>query len=137
MDLHIAQYHRHILSLKHFNKEITGKESFVKIQPGVWLLLRKLADAGTKMCHHSSCFISQEKVLLVNVTYILPNVTVVLSISSAITEHTGYYSCRTEPPNAKSPDFFIQISGKVPMNSDRRDLLKLHFSFIFKFYYRT
>ncbi|KAM8728810.1 uncharacterized protein AB9X84_001975 [Acanthopagrus schlegelii] len=53
---------------------------------------------------------NEEKVSLVNVTYILPNVTVVLSISSAMTEHTGYYSCRTEPPNAKSPDFFVQIS---------------------------
>lgn len=67
---------------------------------------------------------------LVNITYILPNVIVVLSISSATKEHTGYYSCRTEPPNVKSHDFLIQISGKVLMNSDKRDLLKLHFSFI-------
>ncbi|KAF1383272.1 hypothetical protein PFLUV_G00130020 [Perca fluviatilis] len=57
---------------------------------------------------------SQEgRVSLVNITSILPNVTLVLSVSSSTKTDTGYYSCRTQPPDTISPEVWIQIADNL------------------------
>ncbi|XP_059201298.1 uncharacterized protein LOC131981023 [Centropristis striata] len=52
----------------------------------------------------------EEKVSLVNMSSVLPDVVLVLRVSSATKTHTGYYSCRTQPPDTISPDVLIQIT---------------------------
>lgn len=46
-----------------------------------------------------------------------PDVTVVLSVSSATELDTGYYLCTTQPPDTISPQVLIQITGKVQLNT--------------------
>ncbi|KAL7386487.1 hypothetical protein ABVT39_009291 [Epinephelus coioides] len=67
----------------------------------------------------------EESVSLVNVTSILPNVTIVLSISSATKADTGYYSCMTQPPDTISSEVLIQVAGKI--NGNSTVLLNVHF----------
>ncbi|KAL7386488.1 hypothetical protein ABVT39_009291 [Epinephelus coioides] len=55
----------------------------------------------------------EESVSLVNVTSILPNVTIVLSISSATKADTGYYSCMTQPPDTISSEVLIQVADNL------------------------
>ncbi|KAG8013847.1 39S ribosomal protein L37 [Nibea albiflora] len=50
---------------------------------------------------------------LVNMTSIFPNMTMVLSISSATKADAGSYFCMTQPPDTISPLVFIQIADNL------------------------
>lgn len=58
-------------------------------------------------------FDSQDKVSLVNITSSLPDMIVILSINSATKADSGYYSCKTQPPDTISPPVLIQVAGKI------------------------
>ncbi|XP_071348089.1 uncharacterized protein [Trachinotus anak] len=52
----------------------------------------------------------EDRVSLVNVTSLVPSVSLVVNMSFATEAHTGYYSCMTQPPDTISPDIFIQTA---------------------------
>ncbi|XP_044075031.1 uncharacterized protein LOC122886646 isoform X2 [Siniperca chuatsi] len=56
---------------------------------------------------------NEDRVSLVNITSNLSSVILVLSISSATKADTGYYFCRTQPPDTISPKVAIQIADNV------------------------
>lgn len=60
-----------------------------------------------------AAFILQDEKSLVNITSILPNVTMVLSVQSAAMADAGNYTCMTQPPIAISPPVSIYIVGKL------------------------
>ena len=60
---------------------------------------------------------------LINITSTVPDVTVVLNVSSATKADTGYYSCMTLPPDTISPEVLIEISGKIHVSRDSTVLL--------------
>ncbi|AWP04747.1 Hypothetical protein SMAX5B_016304 [Scophthalmus maximus] len=55
----------------------------------------------------------EDRVSLINITSIHPNVSLVLSISFATKADAGYYSCRTQPPDTISPMVLIQVAENL------------------------
>nr|XP_046263731.1 uncharacterized protein LOC124069059 isoform X2 [Scatophagus argus] len=55
----------------------------------------------------------QDRVSVFNITSILPDVIVVVTVDSATTADTGRYFCMTMPPDAISPQVLIQIADNL------------------------
>ncbi|XP_078121034.1 uncharacterized protein LOC144527052 isoform X2 [Sander vitreus] len=95
------------------DRELSAGDGFNLSCQFTCLRAQHVAQLWRKSPHEGS-------VSLVNITSMLPNVTLVLSVSCATKTDTGHYYCKTQPPDTISPVVSIQIADNLTTSSTPR-----------------
>ncbi|KAK2843978.1 hypothetical protein Q5P01_010637 [Channa striata] len=118
-----------IMSLLHWTQtegrcsaavSITGQDRQLSVGEGFKLSCEFTCLGGQHVAQLWRNSRSGDGVSLVNVSSVLPNVSLVLNICSATKADSGDYQCRTQPPNTISPLLSIQIADDLTTRKSSR-----------------